>query len=275
MHRPLAGVALGVALLIAGGAWSGKSAMASPVIEGAREGRVVIMRPTEALEVLAMARELNRRCRFLPEATDELGGYAARAEIATAAQEGAEAARTALEVAKEEAAGMACDDNARDLVTAALEAAREAARQAGIAAPQAAPSAAPVPMPQKVAADRAEARRIDRPARPARKVRQAGKAQEMQKRRASRPERAARKAMGEGRVHRLARRYERLAGTYYLDLRCRRLPYTRARKLWQQVKALHYRLLDEGGPAVLLAAKRRAQAFAGRRSCSSLRLAGR
>ncbi len=278
MVRPLAGAALAAALLMAGAVQGLGQAVASPVIDGAQQGRVVIMRPTEALEVLAMARELNRRCGFLPEASDELGGYAARAEIAAAAQEGAEAARTALEVAKEEAAGMACDGDARDLVTAALEAAREAARQAGIAVGRGAPAAAPASQPRQRVADRSESRKVRQAKDRSRKV---GKVGERRTKRASGKDRTGRtghavhKAAASAKVHRLAQRYERLAGTYYLDLRCRKLPYAHARRLWQQVKTLHYRLLKEGGASVLLTAKRRAQAMASRRACESLRLAGR
>ncbi len=288
-HRPQAGVALAAALLLTGVQFGGGSVLASPVIEGAQEGRVVIMRPTEALEVLAMARELNRRCRFFPDVADELSGYAARAEIATAAQEGAEAARTALDMAREEAAGMACDEDARDLVSAALEAAREAARQAGIAAVPPAPSLASAsrPEPRRRVEHRDNDRgdgmahrtsRVHRPADEPHKVPQTRRSMDGgrgMKTRLARTERDARKAVDRGKVRQLARRYERLAGTYYLDLRCRRLPYARARQLWQQVRALHYRLLDEGGPSVLLAAKQRARTLAKRRSCASLRLAGR
>ena len=78
-----------------------------------------------------------------------------------------------------------------------------------------------------------------------------------------------------GAVKALERRYVALAGTYYLDLRCKRLPYPVALSLYKRVKALHYRLLKEGGPQAILRAKAAAKARAAMRSCRTLKVAER
>ena len=78
-----------------------------------------------------------------------------------------------------------------------------------------------------------------------------------------------------GAVKALERRYVALAGTYYLDLRCKRLPYPVALSLYKRVKALHYRLLKEGGPQAILRAKAAAKARAAMRTCRTLKVAER
>lgn len=273
-YRPLA-IVLAAAVAVLGGS----------VAKHAWAEEAAVLRPAEALEVLVMARELNRRCGFLPAAGDELGRYAARAEIATAAMDGAEVARLALRRAKAEAGEMACDEDGRAFVSAALDAAREAARRAGVElarGEQPRKKARPSRMrpgqdssPHQVAADTAGQAAVRSRPIARREIRRSAAAAGARKpARRQLPRQAAGRTTGNG-ERGLVWRYVRLAGTYYLDLRCRRLPYARAKSLWLKVRRLHYRVLKTAGPAALLAAKRRAQAMAARRSCGSLRLAGR
>ena len=217
------------------------------------------MAPAEALKVLVEAREVNARCGFLPAATDELAGYAARAEIATAASQGVEAATGAVDAGRHAARQTDCGEDARAMVHEALAAAREAMRQARRQSPE---RMAPARRTADVVAATA-ARRAN-----------AGRRQGAARRRVMAGAGAAGRGGGDG-ASSLARRYVELAGTYYLDLRCRRLPYPQARALWKKVRRLHYRLLRTGGANVLLAAKEKARARAARRSCGSLRLARR
>ncbi len=83
------------------------------------------------------------------------------------------------------------------------------------------------------------------------------------------------RAADTGVLRALERRYVVLAGTYYLDLRCKRLPYPVALSLYKKVKALHYRLLKKGGPQAILRAKAAAKARAAMRTCRTLKVAAR
>ena len=224
-------------------------------IQGARAAAP--MTPAQALRILAQARAMDAKCKFLGDSGHmELSDYVAKAEVATAARQGVEAADDALKSGARAGKASSCDPESGDLVTAALQAAREAMRQAR--------TVQPVQAPRQAAARPAAARPKERNVRlvPHGKRKSALTAY-------VHPPRRKHAAAPAG-----IKRYVAMTSDYYLARRCKTLGYGQAMRLYKRVKSAHYALIRSAGPAAVARAKARAIAMAARRSCGA-RLAAR
>ncbi len=214
------------------------------------------MTPAQALRILAQARAMDAKCKFLGESGHmELSDYVAKAEVATAARQGVEAADGAMKSGERAGKASSCDPESGDLVTAALQAAREAMRQARSATRPAQRQAAARPVPA-----RPRERDVRLVPHDKRKSALAAHVHPPKRKHA-----AASGSIG---------RYVAMTSDYYLARRCKTLGYGQAMRLYQRVKSAHYALIRSAGAAAVARAKARAIAMAARRSCGA-RLAAR
>jgi hypothetical protein len=215
------------------------------------------MTPAQALRILAQARAMDSKCKFLDEGSHmELSDYVAKAEVATAARQGVDTADQAIQAGKKAGKASTCDSGGEELVTAALQAAREAMRQARSA--QSAPRSS---QPRRRMAQRQAAERNVRLVPRRSRERIVAYVRPPHRERAMTPG---------GQIG----RYVAMTSDYYLARRCKTLGYAQAMRLWKRVKNAHYALMRSAGPAVVARAKARAIARAARRSCGA-RLAAR
>ena len=213
------------------------------------------MTPAQALRILAQARAMDAKCKFLGESGHmELSDYVAKAEVATAARQGVEAADGAMKSGEQAGKASSCDPESGDLVTAALQAAREAMRQARSARPARRQAAA------RSAAARPKERNVRLVPRAKRKSDLVAYVRPPKSKRA-----ASSGSIG---------RYVAMTSDYYFARRCKTLGYGQAMRLYQRVKSAHYALIRSAGAAAVARAKARAIAMAARRSCGA-RLAAR
>ncbi len=210
------------------------------------------MRASEALHVLAQAAAISAKCHYLDKSQqEELAGYAAKAEVATAAREGVEIAGLAMEKGAEAGRKSACDERNRELVQAVLEAARDAMHQA---------------RSRRAAAVRAKAERNVRLPRRKTSSGQSSKIAVSKKTRSRQPSKVAVSKKTTGKSRQVAR-YVSLTSRYYTALRCRNMPRGKLMRMYGQVKSAHYALIRSAGAAATARAKARARQMAQRRSC--------
>ncbi len=231
-------------------------AAAGVLLAGAGAATAQAMTPAEALHILAQARAVDGKCHYLAAPVhSELSGYVAKAEIATASRQGAQAAKTAVSTGQKAGLASACGADSKDLVLAALDAAREAMRQARTAAAAQSRSRKAV---RKGVRRKGTARHDVRISR----NRKADDYQLIARISPKRRAQAKKTNQGGG-----LKRYVSLATAYYRDLRCKRLPYAQSLRLWKQVRAMHYALVRSAGGAAVARAKATARARAARLSC--------
>jgi len=254
--------------------------------------RAQAMTPAGALRVLAQARAVNGKCHYLSApVSSELSGYVAKAEVVTASRQGADVASEAIAHGAKAGKASACGADSKDLVMAALTAAREAMRQARKASP-APRRARPARLIRHDRPRHAATARImpsrHRSHSPTVRIMPSGhKDVSATVRLASTASSAPRTSVRILKATRVAarhtgklratsamsggrdalKRYESKARAYYVELKCRRLPYRKTLVMWKQVKRMHYALLRARGGEAVGRAKSRAKAQAASASC--------
>lgn len=196
----------------------------------------------DAISVIASAHAIESACRTLDASErEELARYAAMAEVAGAHILSMSELRATVSKARAKAAA-GCTPEAENIVSRGLSVGRKAAENT-----------------EQVR--RAEARAADQPRRARQGRRQENQAAQGRHRQTAR---GPREHSGEiPRGGGLAG-YGEVARAYYVELRCRHMPYHQAHAFWERVALYHERMLRGHGGRAVLATLRRAEVEAER-----------
>ncbi len=182
--------------------------------------------PSGALELLAQSRAADAKCKHLTGAEHaELVDYVAKAEVAVAARNGADAARASRQIGKGLGSKMACGRESEELVRATMDAARRA-----------------------MDAARSETR-----------TRRVVRREPVTRARAVYPTKAVIRNIAPAKGNTGLNGYRAVTAAYYLERRCNHLPRSQSMAFWKSVVAMHKSVLHKYSTSQVAKAKRQAE----------------